>query len=142
MKKIYFIITLIAITVLLATHCENENCHKAIAFDNKSSRDVYVFFSGHGIHGVPDSSFSLRSLNFSKDLIKSNKKSPRAIANGDCLEMWIKDRSGPLNVFVLDVEVFETVPRDTIIKYRMVTTIRPTIEEMERSNWTITFTGE
>lgn len=139
MKKIKIIIMLLISLVLLATQCENEDCHKAIKFVNKSTRDVYVSCSGYGTNGIPDSSFSFR---YPLNKIKSTETKTRAIEFGDCIEPWLKETKGRLNVFVLDAEVYETVPKDTILKYRMVTTITPTLDEMQISNWTITFTGE
>ena len=140
MKQIKIIMLLLISLILLATRCKNEDCHKAIAFANKSSRDVYVYHSGYGNHGIPDSSFFLPSLT-SSDKIKSNETKSHAIALRECLETWVKETRGRLNVFVLDAEVYETVPRDSIFRYRMVKTITPTLEEMQNSNWTITFTG-
>jgi hypothetical protein len=43
MKKIKIIIMLLISLVLLATQCENENCHNVIPFANNSDRTLYVY---------------------------------------------------------------------------------------------------
>jgi hypothetical protein len=130
----------------MASKCSDshpdKDCHLRIKFINKSLKDVYTYRSGYGNYGAPDTSFFVPRLNLS-DKIKSNETNTYALTDRYCLEYWFEREKGGLNVFVLDAEVYETVPRDTILKYRMVLkTIHPTIEEMQNSNWTITYTGE
>ena len=140
MKRISFLIFIfIGGLLCIATQCENEKCHKAITFVNKSSKDVYVYSSGYGNDGVPDSSFFVPLILGSYVKVKSNEKRTRTIEKRDCLEGWLRETEYRLNVFVLDVEIYETVPRDIIQKNRMVKTITPTLKEMQRNNWTIYF---
>jgi hypothetical protein len=142
MKRINFAIIILICLLCIASQCSKENCHRKLSFVNKSSKDVYVYHSGCGNYGIPDSSFFVLILSPSYTAIKPNEIRDNIYWGWDCLEYWLAERTGPLNVFVLDAEVYKTVPRDTILKYRMVTTITPTLEDMQNSNWTITFTGE
>ena len=140
MRKVSSVVVIISVGLLcIATRCESDKCHKAITFFNKSSKDVYVYSSGYGNYGVPDSSFFAAFTLGHSVKVKSNEKRTRAIEKRDCLEGWLRETEYRLNVFVLDVEIYETVPRDIIQKNRMVKTITPTLKEMQRDNWTIYF---
>jgi len=110
-------------------------------FENNSSKDIYI----HG--GWSHDTLGFRRLfpnpilNAPMYKVKSDEKNTDGLRRRECLETAVaQDR---LVVYVFDAEVLETVPWDTVGKYYMVLkTIHPTLEEMQNSNWTITFTGE
>jgi len=126
-----------------ASTCEKDKCHKTISFVNNSYKEVYI---GSTIRTLDTLKFY---KNFSNPYenpeayrVKQGKKNTVALGKRNCLEhSHVAD--GDMFVYIFDAEVLATVPWDTIGKYYMVLkTIHPTLEEMERDNWTITFTGE
>ena len=134
---------IIFIWLLCTTNtCNNkENCHKIINFVNGSSKDVYI----HSCHYCWDTlEFDipgLKSFNASQLRVKPNEKNTSGLWSVDCYEAAITQ--GRVIVYIIDAEILETTPRDTIVKYRMaLKTIYPSVEEMRNSNWTITYTGE
>ena len=141
MKRIKIVIMLLISLVFLATRCESTDCHRAIKFINKYPKDIYVYNSGYGYNVFLDTAFFVTSAtNMNK--VRSNEVLNRAVEWRDCFEYCIERPNG-FNVFILDAEVYENVPKDTILKYRMVLkTIYLNLEEMQDNNWTITFTGE
>ena len=144
MKKIFYL-SFIFLLFNVST-CDKDKCHKTIAFVNNSPKEVYIGFT---IRTLDTLSFY---RNFSNPhththsnnpyRVKSGETNTDALWNRNCYEYHhVADNN--MFVYVFDAEVLETVSWDTVGKYYMVLkTISPTLEEMQRSNWTITFTGE
>lgn len=142
MKRISFLAIVFIWLLCTSYTCtkSTDTCHKKITFINNSSKEVYI----HG--GDPD------TLNFvslfpnpynQPDLyrVKSGEKNINGLISRNCFESAIEQ--GRLVVYVFDTEVLANYSWGVIGKdYMVLKTIRPTIEEMENSNWTITFTGK
>ena len=145
MKRINFLIIVFIWLLCNAYTCTNntDTCHRNITFVNKSPRDVYVYRNGYGNHVPLDTTFFIPTISSGlMDYVKSNETKTSTCASRDCFEYWIEKPDG-YNIFILDAEVYENIPKDTILKYRLgLKTIHLTLEEMQRSNWTITFTEE
>ena len=138
MKNKNLLIVIAILWLCTASDCtrDKDDCHKRIYFINNSSKDVYIDYCEYCSDDfmVP----SLTSLQANSGKVKPNEKNS-SMWSWSCLEFYVAQKE--IVVYVFDAEVMESIPRDTIIKYRMVLkTIHPTIEEMERSDWTITFT--
>ena len=142
MKHITILIMICIGFICTASQCKRDDCHR-INFINNSSKDLYV----RKTFGRDD--FELDTLNFPRMFgrppwpeyysVKSGEKRSLGLGRRDCFDYWTE--LGNVFVYVFDAEVLATVPWDTIGKYHMVLKIyNPTIEEMERSNWTITYT--
>ena len=139
-KNIYLLFICIFCTAYTCTE-NTDKCHRTITFVNNSSKEVYI-------HGgfYPD------TLGFSSlfpnpynqpDLyrVKSGEKNSSGLTSRDCFESSVAQ--GRLIIYVFDAEVLATETWGAVGKYYMVLkTIHPTLEEMQRSNWTITFTEE
>jgi hypothetical protein len=140
MKKISLFVVIFIWLLCTANDCkrERDDCHTGIDFVNNSPRDVYIdccFCYDTLEYSVP----SLRAFDANSLRVKPNEKNTTGLWAWGCLES--SERF--IQVYVYDTEVVETVPRDTIEKYRMVLKIyRPTIDELQSSDWTITYTGE
>ena len=146
MKRLNFLIIIFVWLPCTSSQCDKEKCHKRIEFVNNSPKDIYTCTF---IPRKPTDTLEFykwfpnlaRSPHQYK--VKSGEKSSYALVSQrkSCFENEISV-SGFV-IYVFDAEVLETVPWDTVGKYYMVLrTIRPTLEEMQRNNWTITFTGE
>ena len=145
MKRINFLIVVLILLVCCAFTCtrNTDTCHRNITFVNKSPRDVYVYCNEYGGHMALDTTFFIPTTSSGlMSYVKSNETKSGTCASRDCFESWITETQYCLNVFILDVDVYETYPKDTILKYRMVKTITPTLVEMECSDWTVTYSGE
>ena len=143
MKKNYFIIIISLCLLLVANNCRND-CHKAIRFINNSSKDVFIENIGASPYYLDyDTLDFYKILNNPIDKSYTNEVKPGEKKGFfyRCFDDGIEN--GRVSIFVFDAEILRTVPWDTIGKYYMVLkTYRPTMEEMENSNWTITYTGE
>ena len=142
MKRINFLIIVFIWLFCTANTCNKENCHKAIEFVNNSPKDIYTRSC---INCEDTLEFYTLFPNLARTpqqfKVKSGEKNSNALSRRDCLEHSVSN--GQLVIYVFDAEVLETVPWDTVGKYYMVLkTIRPTLADMQRDNWTITFTGE
>ena len=145
MKRISFLVIIIICLICVANHCKREDCHKRIIFINNSQKEIYV--SGGGTM-YPDTlnfhmwfSNPIRHPDFYR--VKSGEIMYNAVGprNRDCLEKAVGQ--GRIFIYVFDAEILATVPWDSIGKnYMVLKTYHPSIEEMERSNWTIIYTGE
>ena len=142
MKKIIYL-SLLFILCNSST-CNKDKCHKTIAFVNNTSKDVYTYVCVRCYDTLEFyNQFPYPILKEHMFKVKSGEKSIDGLWRRSCYEHYITQEKGGTIVYVFDAEVLETVTWDTIEKYYMVLkTIRPTLEEMERSNWTIYFTGE
>ena len=143
MKRINFVIIMFIWLLCTAYTCKKntDKCHTDITFINNSPIEVYI----HG--GVnPD------TLNFSSGFpnpynqpnlyrVKSGEKNSSGLISRNCHESEIQ--YGRMVVYVFDSEVLANYSWGEIGKnYMVLKTIRPTLEDMERDNWTIYFTGE
>jgi hypothetical protein len=143
MKQIRLLVMIFIWLLCTANQCCKDDCRKTINFVNNSSIEVYIYRSGFGKYGAPDTSFFKVARKNILYKTKPNETNIYALADRYCIERWFGEKYGGINVFVLDAEIVESVPLDTIDKYRKVLkTIYPSIEEMENSNWTITYTSE
>jgi len=143
MKKIFKLLFIFVFLLCNATTCDTDKCHKTIAFVNCSLRDVYISFTVRTLDTLRFyKNFSNPFSNPEACMVKIGEKNTVALRYRDCYDnFYVTDNS--MFVYVFDAEVLETIPWDTVGKYYMVLkTIRPTLEEMERDNWTIYFTGE
>jgi len=146
MKQIKF--SLIVFTCLLCTAytCtkNTDTCHRTITFINNSSKEVFI----HGGYVFPnvdtlkfDSSFPNPYDQPDIYRAKSGEKNSSGLTSRDCFDSDVKQSR--FIVYVFDSEVLANYTWGEIGKnYMVLRTIRPTLEEMQRNNWTITFTGE
>jgi hypothetical protein len=144
MKRINLLIVAFIWLLCTANQCNKENCHKAIEFVNNSSKDIYTcaFIPRKEADTLE---FYIWFPNLARNShmykVKSREQSNNALWSRDCFNSAVK--YSQLVVYIFDADILETIPWDTVGKYYMVLkTIRPTLEDMERDNWTITFTGE
>jgi hypothetical protein len=141
MKRINILVIISIWLLCTANNCNRENCHKVINFINNSSKEVYI----HG-GNYPDTLFyglfPNPNLNPNIFRVKSGESNNNAAGvRHRCHDASVAQ--GRVFVYVFDAQVLATVPWDTIGKHYMVLkTYHPTLEEMESSNWTITYTGE
>ncbi len=156
MKRINILTFILILICLLcvASTCrkERDDCHYNLWVVNNSSKGIYTGLVGTS--GDFYSHFNCDTSNFHQifgnpyntphtNKIEPGEKKNIGIRPGNCIETWINGWCGAVYVYVFDAEVLETVPWDTVGKYYMVLkTIRPTIEDMQNNNWTITYTGE
>jgi hypothetical protein len=141
MKRMNLLIIVLAWLLCTANQCNKENCHKTITFVNNSSKEVYI----HGGHYPDTLGFSSLFPNpyNQPDLyrVRSGETNINGMHSRSCLDSDVSQ--GRLIIYVFDAEVLATETWGTVGKYYMVLkTIRPTLEDMQRSNWMITFTGE
>jgi hypothetical protein len=146
MKRINIFILIFACLLCTASRCvrESDSCHKTINFVNNSSKEVYI----HGGYLFPN----IDTLKFASSFpnpynqpnlyrVKQGEKNSNGLTQRDCLDNDIKQSR--VIIYVFDAEVLANYSWGVIGRdYMVLKTFRPTIEEMERSNWTITFTGE
>jgi hypothetical protein len=141
MKKISLLVVIFIWLLCMASYCrkESENCHKGINFVNGSSKDVYIYSCIDCLDAPWEFEIpSLQGFNANGLRVKPNEKNTTGLWSRYCYEDAVTQ--GRVVVYVFDAEILETIPRDTIIKYRMVLkTIYPTIDEMQASDWTITY---
>ena len=140
MKKIIYLSLLF--TLFNSYTCTNstDKCHKTMHFNNQTTRDVYIY---HSTDCMDSANFWIPNLNSNSNRtkVKSYEKEFDILWSRSCYEKYLEKNC--VVIYVFDAEIIETVPRDSIIKYFMVLkTIRPTLADMERDNWTITFTGD
>jgi len=142
MKRINLIIIVFIWLLCTAYTCtkNKDNCHRTITFINNSSKEVYI-------HGG-----DLDTLNFVSLFpnpynqphmyrVKPGEKNTSGLTSRNCFENEIKH--GIKVIFVFDSEVLANYSWGEVGKnYMVLKTIRLTLEEMERNNWTITFTGD
>jgi hypothetical protein len=142
MKKVNLFILIVICLLCTASKCGKENCHNTIEFYNNSPKDVYISFR-NTCSQIPE--FWLPDLVYDSAFykVKSCTKDNRIVSwkRRNCFEYWLEQNC--ISIHILDANIVETVPIDTIIKYRMVLkTICPTLEEMQNSNWTVTYIEE
>ncbi len=145
MKRINILVVIFTWLLCTANTCNKEDCRKKIIFVNNSSKDIYI---EGGVNMYPDTlNFNLWFPNPNRNpqyyRVKSGESNNNiaGMRKRDCPEKMVEQ--GRVFIYVFDAEVLETIPWDTIGKYYMVLqTYHPSIEDMESSNWTITYTGE
>jgi len=149
MKRINILVMVCIWLMSMATQCSRYDCHNQINFVNNSAKDVYIEISGisHHYHDLDTTQFYLmfsNPYNYNPPdyfRIKSGEKGKVEIRRKNCLEGWIAQ--GRVFVYVFDAEVLATVPWEVVGKdYLVLKTYHINLEEMESSNWTITYTGE
>ena len=135
--------------ICTANQCKRDDCHNRISFVNNSSKDVYIEISGisHHYSDLDTSKFYImisNPYNYNPPdyfKVKSGEKGSVGIQRKNCLEGWVA--KGRVYVYVFDPEVLANFTWYVIGKeYMVLKTIHITTEEMEMSNWTITYTGE
>ena len=147
MKRIIFLGIIFFCLFCAATQCNRDDCHRTITFVNNSSKELYISLTGTSHHYSDlDSSQFNKMFNNPYNNPYQCKVEPGEVNKShlftrSCYEGCIPE--GRVIVYVFDAELLKSFPWDTIGKYYMVLkTYRPTIEEMESSNWTITYTED
>ena len=147
MKRVKFLFVFFIWLLFVTTQCNRDDCHRTITFVNNSSMELYIRLAGtsHHYSNLDSSQFYKMFQNPYNNpyqcKVESREVNKSHLFTRDCLESWIPE--GRVIVYVFDAEVLKSFPWDTIGKYYMVLkTYRPTIEEMESSNWTITYTED
>jgi len=123
---------------------ENDTCNKTIHFVNNSSKEIYI----HGGYIFPN----IDTLKFSSSFpnpynqpdlyrVKPCEKNSNGLAKSDCQDQDVAQNR--VIIYVFDAEVLANYSWGVIGRdYMVLKTYHPTLEEMQSSNWTITFTGE
>jgi len=142
MKRINFIGIILVCLLCTASRCNKDDCHKTIKFINNSSKDVYIY----------DCITCSDTLAFNEKFpnpynqpnlwkVESEGKNTWGLSRRDCYESRVSQ--GRVIIYVFDAEVLANYSWGVIGRdYMVLKTIRPTLEEMERSDWTVTFTCE
>ena len=145
MKYSILIFLVSLMLTLLASQCnykDTEDCHKSITIANNSDYELYMTISST----YPD---SLCSICFGSNDPSSNPPTPPhtmskyyVLRPGNCLErrIGLTNEQGIWMFFLFDNQVIQTVPWDTIVKYRMyLRKYDMTVDDLRNSNWTITY---
>lgn len=130
-------LSLIIMTLLLGgciDRHENDNCHKHVTIINNSSLPIYFYRSGL----YPDTltlNYDPTGVQYYKLGASSIKKDIRRY----CLE-YDFDSQSIWMYFIFDAHLLETTPWDTVVKkYMILKRYDITLEDMQKSDWTITY---
>jgi hypothetical protein len=128
--------TIICIYIFVViSGCYRDYNLKSVKFINNNS-NVSVFFTRS--NAFPDTSLS--DIGF----CCSDKLNPKTSCVSNLLDGWEdefkRNENKMLMIFVLDAQVVETVPWDTVEKqYPVLKRYDLTMEDMDSLNWTITY---
>ena len=141
----YSILFLLGLLMLMSSRCDGkdtDDCHRSVTIVNNSDYKLDMTISIF----YPD---SLCLMCFgSKDSSLNPLVPPHTVSRyyilrpGNCLESTMKldNKYGVLMFFLFDNHVIQTVPQDTIVKYRMyLRKYDMTVDNLRNSNWTITY---
>ena len=131
MKKISYVLMLLAISILVCGCPADDTGHRAVVFVNRSGKTIGF-----------QNSFGKVSQIAEDTLFKCNKTSDRIIDNDSSLVIeapirshsWevVLGRDDYLELLILDGDQFVPI----LYAYRL------TLTELEKMNWVITYTGE
>ena len=144
MKRIFLLIIVFIWLLCSAYTCtrESDTCHKTINFVNKSTKEVYIQSYYTPFDTLIFSSVFSNPYN-EPDLyrVKPEERNSDGLFRRGCIDDRVKQ--GIAVIFVFDSEILANYSWGEIGKnYMVLKTIRPTLEDMERDNWTIYFMGE
>jgi hypothetical protein len=129
------IITIIYLWLLcINISCENEHCHKHIAFKNNADIDVYIKFT-YDTLGF----YILFSNPLGDEMckVKPHTKNTSVLWQRSCYESYIKNY---IRIYIFDANVLATVPWNIIGQYNMVLQCYDlTKEDLQRLNWEVTY---
>jgi hypothetical protein len=142
MRQIKIMIVLLIILALLATHCEDEHCHKHFYLMNNSDKVLWVTRSLIS----PNDTLFYRSDIPSLQSISANPGQVYKLGENKNSGLWVRgcfeeySHSAEVHVFIFDMDIINTIDRDTIIKnYMLLQRYDLTIEDLQRLNWQITY---
>lgn len=129
----------IIIMILLLGGCvdrhENDNCHKHVTIINNSNSPIYFISSGRK---YPDT-LTLYPNHTGNQYYMIGEFSQGKDIYRYCLEYDFK-RQSIWMYFIFDAHLLETTPWDTVVKnYMILKRYDLTLEDMQKSDWTITY---
>lgn len=118
---------------------ESDTCHRFIHFTNESGRDVYYL-----IHIFDEIGEYNPALSPAKFKIKNSETTKLAFDTGfSCFESVKEEGRGKIYFFLFDPYVAEHCDWETVQKEnRYLKKYVLTIDELNKANWKIVFTGD
>jgi len=111
---------------------------KRFFFVNNSSKDIYIYKVDYPYEVLFSNLFPNPYNQPNIYMVKSGEKNSNGLQDRECIDGTIKQ--GNMVVYVFDAEVLANYSWGVIGRdYMVLKTIRPTLEEMQRNNWTIYF---
>jgi hypothetical protein len=144
MKHLSVVILNVVVIFFLVACCKDDaNCHKTIAFNNASEKDVYVTFDRY----YPDTLYIFHSESPTSESentkVLSKSSSNRPLDNEDCWESDFNYKPQPLDnlmVYVFDAEILETTDWSVVAhNYLVLKRYDLSLEDLQGMNWTITY---
>lgn len=134
MRSLFLLILTVILCRCVDRH-ENENCHKHVTIINNTNNAIYYIASGRifpdtlTLYPNPTGNqyYRIEASSIKKDMYRY------------CLEydfeiqrIWM--------YFIFDAHLLETTPWDTVVKkYMILKRYDLTLEDMQKSDWTITY---
>ena len=138
MKRVNFLVIIFIWLFCTANQCKSDDCHKTIFFVNNSSKDIYIYKVDYPYEVLFSNLFPNPYNQPNIYMVKSGEKNSNGLQDRECIDGTIKQ--GNMVVYVFDAEVLANYSWGVIGRdYMVLKTIRPTLEEMQRNNWTIYF---
>jgi hypothetical protein len=127
------------IIALLLSNCvdrkENENCHKHVTIINESNKAIYFIASGRL---YPDT-LTLYPDPTNNQYYKIEAYSNQNDIYRDCIEYHFNVDSIEM-YFIFDAHLLETTSWETVVNnYMILKRYDLTLEDLQRSDWTITY---
>lgn len=141
-KLIIYAIAACAFLLFNASGCntkESDTCHRFIHFTNNSGKDVYFSFSVAG--GIPSSNPTTAPEYYK---IKESNTRKLSITTGHmCFEDLKKESINGLYLYLFDPNIIRNFSWETVRKENMyLKKYVLTIDELNKANWKIVFTGD
>ncbi|HHV86494.1 MAG TPA: hypothetical protein GXX42_11880 [Petrimonas sp.] len=140
-KIIIHVIIVCSFLLYNASSCykESDDCHRYIHFTNNSGRDIYYQFNifDEISEYNPALSPSIYTIN------KNQYKRLRSTTSFTCFESIAEEGKGNIFLFLFDSDAVKSLDWETVRENDMyLKKYVLTIEELNKMNWKIIFTGE
>ena len=136
MKKLFFILLL---PLILGSQCNKEDeCHKKIIFENKENFALYVIADWD----YPDTLSFIHSGGFIKDYrVDANSTNDKVLELRDCHEARLNvSNYGIITIYVFNADTVDNNDWSYIYEnYKVLKRYELTLQDLQNSNWTITF---
>ena len=136
MKKIF--LTVLTILILsCGAEKDTVDCHSAVAITNKSNKIIY-FYAG----SLPETNYNpTKSGDYFKIIPGATKYDPFGRDKG-CYEELFSENNNKLYYLIFDEQVLlNNTWEDIKTNDKVLKRYSFTVQEMQASNWTITYTG-
>lgn len=140
-KTIIYIIMVCSFLSINASSChkESDNCHRYIHFTNNSGKDLYYQFNIFDEIRENNPALFPSSYLINKDQYKRL----RSTTSFTCFESISEEGNGNVFLFLFDSKIINNSSWETVRENNMyLKKYVLTIEELNKMNWKIIFTGE